>query len=348
MRAIFFLLLAGSLPAQPPTPVWKFAVSGDSRNCGDLVMPAIAAGVLGSKAEFYWHLGDFRAIYEFDEDMVPPESLRLKTKPINVITYLNTAWPDFIGHQLQPFGDLPIYLAIGNHETIPPSTRDAWLIQFADWLEQPKIRAERLKDDPLDHNLHTYYHWIDRGIDFITLDNASLDQFDAAQLTWLHKVLASDEASGEVKTIVVGMHAALPGSVGESHSMDDSPQGKQSGRDAYNALLHVQNVAGKRVYLMASHSHFYMENVYDTPDWAGKVIPGWIVGTAGAIRYRLPAETKPANNGQTDVYGYLVATVMSDGSINFDFHKLSFQDLLRVNPLQPDKLLHWCYEENRQ
>jgi hypothetical protein len=40
---------------------WKFAVSGDSRNCGDIVMPAIAAGVLKSGAEFYWHLGDFRS-----------------------------------------------------------------------------------------------------------------------------------------------------------------------------------------------------------------------------------------------------------------------------------------------
>jgi len=46
---------------------WKFAVSGDSRNCGDIVMPAIAAGVHKSGAVFYWHLGDFRAIYTFDD-----------------------------------------------------------------------------------------------------------------------------------------------------------------------------------------------------------------------------------------------------------------------------------------
>jgi len=47
---------------------WNFAVSGDSRNCGDVVMPAIAEGVKGDHAEFYWHLGDYRAIYNFDED----------------------------------------------------------------------------------------------------------------------------------------------------------------------------------------------------------------------------------------------------------------------------------------
>jgi len=65
-------LLSIPLAAQPPANgPWKFAVSGDSRNCGDIVMPAIAAGVLASQSEFYWHLGDFRAIYTFDEDMVP-------------------------------------------------------------------------------------------------------------------------------------------------------------------------------------------------------------------------------------------------------------------------------------
>src|ERR1035438_3520244 len=41
---------------------WKFAVSGDSRNCGDIVMPAIAQGVAHDGAAFYWHLGDYRAI----------------------------------------------------------------------------------------------------------------------------------------------------------------------------------------------------------------------------------------------------------------------------------------------
>ena len=40
------------LAAQPPANgSWKFAVSGDSRNCGDIVMPAIASGVLASRSE---------------------------------------------------------------------------------------------------------------------------------------------------------------------------------------------------------------------------------------------------------------------------------------------------------
>jgi hypothetical protein len=45
--------------------VFRFAVSGDSRNCGDIAMPAIAAGVRKDGAQFYWHLGDYRAIYDF-------------------------------------------------------------------------------------------------------------------------------------------------------------------------------------------------------------------------------------------------------------------------------------------
>jgi len=36
-----------------------------------ICMPAIASGVLKSGANFYWHPGDFRAIFDFDDDMAP-------------------------------------------------------------------------------------------------------------------------------------------------------------------------------------------------------------------------------------------------------------------------------------
>lgn len=350
MRKFPFLLLAlcAAFSAQTPA-TWKFAVSGDSRNCGDIVMPAIAAGVLESQAEFYWHLGDFRAIYTFDEDLVPPPSLRLPTKPLNIIDYETGAWPDFIAHQLAPFGSLPIFLIPGNHETIPPATRDAYLTQFADWLETPAIRNQRLRDDPHDRMLRTYYHWIDHNIDFIALDNASHDQFDAAQLKWLHAAIARDEASDQVRTIVVGMHAALPGSFGSAHSMSDWAQGEKSGREVYQALLHAQDTAHKHVYLLASHSHFYMEDVYRTDTWKGQVLPGWIIGTAGAVRYRLPAGASPSPKSMTDVYGYVIGTAASDGSINFSFQRLSVADLLGANQGRlPESLVHWCDEQNKQ
>src|SRR6266498_1517870 len=183
MKKLASLLFAlAPLAAQPGGAPWKFAVSGDSRNCGDIVMPAIANGVLASRSEFYWHLGDFRAIYTFDEDMVPPAKLGLPTKPLNIIDYENGAWADFIAHQIAPFGSLPVMLIPGNHETIPPATRDHYLLQFADWLNTPALRAQRLQDDPADRKLRSYYHWTSRNVDFIALDNAGTDMFDAAQL----------------------------------------------------------------------------------------------------------------------------------------------------------------------
>src|SRR5271155_2497607 len=83
------------LPSENSQPAtWNFAVSGDSRNCGDVVMPAIAAGVKQTGAAFYWHLGDFRAIYDFDEDMQhQPEH---REKPLTIAAYLQTAWDDFL------------------------------------------------------------------------------------------------------------------------------------------------------------------------------------------------------------------------------------------------------------
>jgi hypothetical protein len=46
-----------------------FAVSGDSRNCGDVVMPAIAESALRRGVALYWHLGDFRVGNGIDEDL---------------------------------------------------------------------------------------------------------------------------------------------------------------------------------------------------------------------------------------------------------------------------------------
>jgi Calcineurin-like phosphoesterase len=337
------------LAAQPPANnTWKFAVSGDSRNCGDIVMPAIASGVLASRSEFYWHLGDFRAIYAFDEDMVPPAQLALPTKPLTISAYETAAWPDFIAHQLAPFGELPVMLTPGNHETIPPASRELYLLQFADWLTTPALRAQRLQDNPKDHQLRAYYHWVNRNIDFIALNNAGTDQFDAAQLTWFQSVVNRDEKSASIQTLVVGMHAALPGSLGDSHSMTNWAQGNVSGRQVYEALWHAQSVAHKKVYILASHSHYYLEDVFQTAAWKGKVLPGWIVGTAGAVRYRLPTGTAPGPKAMTDVYGFLVGTAAPDGSIAFSFQQVLLADLLKINQGKyAESLVRWCVDQNK-
>jgi hypothetical protein len=184
---VFCVTVALTAAAQESS--WSFAVSGDSRNCGDVIMPAIAGGVHHDRAAFYWHLGDLRAIYDFDEDY--RQLATVGGTPLRIIDYENHAWDDFIGSQINPFAETPFYLGIGNHETIPPKTRAEFVQQFADWLDTPELKAQRLKNNPSDHRLHTYYHWQRGGIDFINLDNASAEQFDTEQLLWFGPLLSS-------------------------------------------------------------------------------------------------------------------------------------------------------------
>jgi Calcineurin-like phosphoesterase len=318
-------------------------VSGDSRNCGDIVMPAIAQGVRHDGAAFYWHLGDYRAISNFDEDY-------LHTHPAsNISSYFAGAWPDFIQHQLQPFGDLPVFLEVGNHELVSPMVRGQYIAQFADWLNQPVLQRQRLADNPNDHVLKTYYHWIEHGVDFIGMDNASTDEFDAGQMTWFKVVLANDAKDSSIRTVVLGMHAALPDSSSAGHSMNDSAQEQSSGRNVYAQLVAFRRSTQKNVYVLASHSHFVMNNIYATachPN--GDVLPGWIVGSAGAVRYRLPQDRGSATVAMTDVYGYLLATVAPDGSMTFEFKEVKEADVpASVVTEFSHEQVNWCFTQNK-
>ena len=333
-------------------PDWRFAVSGDSRNCGDVVMPAIAAAVHRDSADFYWHLGDFRAIYNFDED-IQHQPEHLKT-PLVISDYEALAWQDFIDSQLATFGGTPVFLALGNHETIAPKTRTEALEQLADWFDAPRIAQQRIADDPKDRRLKAYYHWIEHNVSFYTLDNSTADQFDNAQLRWLEAGLARDVANSGVRTVVLGMHEALPDSIAANHAMDDFPAGIESGRRVYADLQRFQRQTHKRVYILSSHSHYYMAGIYNTAYWRthGGVLPGWIVGTAGAVRYPLPPNARDAHAAQTNVYGYMLATVASSGEIRFDFKQLAESDLSAAlvplgNRYAPD-FVHWCFTQNSQ
>jgi len=333
--------------SSPPEANWQFAVSGDSRNCGDVVMPAIAAQVLGKRAAFFWHLGDFRKIYDFDEDMQhQPEH---RAAPMTIGDYEDQAWDDFLKNQIAPFGALPVFLGIGNHEAVPPKYRSDYLAQFADWLDAPVLRAQRLADDPNDHLLKTYYHWTERGVDFIFLDNATLDQFDEKQIGWFERVLDRDAGNPAIRAIVVGMHRALPENLSGGHGMSESPTGAASGRQVYKDLLKAQNDAHKHVYVLASHSHYYMAGIFDTDYWRanGGVLPGWIIGTAGAQRYLLPRGASRATAAENNVYGYLLATVQPDGEIRFDFQRLAERDVpAAINSRYTPEFIHWCFGEN--
>jgi len=327
---------------------WSFAVSGDSRNCGDIVMPGIAAGVRADKAQFYWHLGDYRANYDFDQDLLAAPEYR--DKHLAIADYQRIAWQDFISQQIDPFGEIPVYLGIGNHELVAPKTRADFLQQFADWLDSPTVRAQRLRDDPSDHKLRTYNHWIQGGVDFISMDNASNDQFDDAQVAWVERVFARDEFDPSIRTVVLGMHDALPDSISTGHGMNESAQMERSGRRVYQDLLAFRAKSKKYVYVLASHSHFLIENVYDDvchprPD---TVLPGWIIGTAGAVRYRLPADLGGAKLARTDVYGYVLGTVRPDGEVRFVFKEVTRDDIPpQVVERYGSKPVQACFEENK-
>src|SRR5271170_1811558 len=93
---------------QSPNTTWRFLASGDSRNCGNVVMPGIAETARKKQAAFYWHLGDLRAIYTFDEDIQhQPEHI---AKPLSIAEYESIAWPDFIESQIGPFGSTPFFV----------------------------------------------------------------------------------------------------------------------------------------------------------------------------------------------------------------------------------------------
>ncbi len=328
-------------------PEWSFVVSGDSRNCGNVIMPAIAAGVEKNGAAFYWHLGDLRAIYITDEDYQhEPEH---RGSAVDRDAYLKDAWDDFIKNQLAIFGSTPVFVGIGNHETTPPKTRDQFIVQFAKWLDAPALHKQRQADGQQDSALKAYFHWIQGGVDFIYLDDATHDQFAPDQVSWLEGVLQRAAANPEVRAVVVGMHAALPDSLASGHSMSDWAIGVESGRRVYNDLLGFQQKTKKHVYTLASHSHFYMSGIFDSDYWRanGGVLPGWIVGTAGAVRYALPPGAARAKEAQTKIYGFLLAKVRADGSIDFQFQEIKQKDI-------PDKVQHrytpefvgFCFDSN--
>jgi hypothetical protein len=94
-----------------------------------------------------------------------------------------------------------------------------------------------------------------------------------------------------------------------------------------------------------------MSDVYDTAcrrQYPNDILPGWIVRTAGAVRYRLPVEHSAAKFAKTDVYGYLLGTVSPDGSVRFDFKEISEDHLTpEVSRRYSKELIHFCFAQNR-
>ncbi|MBA3948887.1 MAG: metallophosphoesterase [Acidobacteria bacterium] len=346
---VFATAMTASVGAQQQQETWRFAVSGDSRNCGSVVMSGIASSARANNAAFYWHLGDLRYAQDFDEDMQRLSTLKNRT--MSIVEYMRFAWPDFIEHQIKPFGDMPYYVTLGNHDVVFPRTRQDFIQQFADWLVTPALRDQRLKDDPDNRLIQTYYRWIQNGVSFYSLDNASPDMFDRGQMSWFNRTLAKDVADPSVRSIVVGMHAALPGSLAGSHSMESSVTGVETGRAVYKSLLDAQS-KGKKVYVIQSHLHSYIAGAFNTDYWKanGGVLPGWVIGTAGAYMSHLPAGAAAnATEAKEFTYGSLLATVRPDGEISFEFKPIAQTDVpADVAAKYGQDFVRYCFEENRE
>ena len=309
-------------------------------------MPAIAEGVRHDNGQFYWHLGDYRAIFAVDEDIA---NRATGSRPLSVSEYQNMAWKDAMENQIAPFAGTTFYVGIGNHELIAPKTREDFIESFGKWLGASNLQALRRKENPADTSVKTYYHWRQQGIEFVNLDNASPEEFDPPQLQWFERVLTAAKSDPEVKTVIVGMHAALPNSLAAGHSMNNWKTGEVTGTRVYTDLLNFKNESKKNVYVLASHSHFYMKGIFDTDYWKsnGGVLPGWIVGTAGAHRYALPEDAHKAAEAKTNVYGYLLATAHDDGTVDFNFKEIKESDISKDEVQRFGKpLVHECFVGN--
>jgi hypothetical protein len=310
--AVVFALIACAIllnAATAPKAVaaWTFVVSGDSRNCGDLIMPVIAARSKAARARFYWHLGDLRALYQMDQDYAGFH--RKELSALTMDAYLKDAWTDFEHNQVAPFAPLGFFLGIGNHETVG-RTEDQFVMQFRKLLDSDPIRHQREIDKFSDGMVHPYYHWREPGTDLINLDNA-FGVFDQAQVDWIMKVIAADEADPDVKVLLVGMHESLPDSYSLDHSMNEGSDKGTSGRAVYHRLLDFRQKTGKAVHVFSSHSHYYLENIYNTGMWQsnGGVLPGTLIGTAGAQHYAVPPEVKSFATFAENQYGFALVRV---------------------------------------
>jgi hypothetical protein len=92
--------------------------------------------------------------------------------------------------------------------------------------------------------------------------------------------------------------------------------------------------------------------VFESDYWKanGGVLPGWIIGTAGAVRYKLPdtAAGLPKSRADTNIYGYYLVSVAADGSLS-----VKFIEILRtaipatVESKYGTKFVDWCFNENK-
>ena len=110
----------------------------------------------------------------------------------------------------------------------------------------------------------------------------------------------------------------------------------------YDMLQKTQVLTGpvakrKYVYVFASHSHYFEENIYNTEEHMGKVLPGWIIGTGGAEQYR-----------DTIMYGYLQVKVRPDGMLDTRFINVTRESSPQARGKGAGQLTDFCFENNKK
>jgi hypothetical protein len=92
-----------------------------------------------------------------------------------------------------------------------------------------------------------------------------------------------------------------------------------------------------------------MSGIFDSDYWRkhGGALPGWIVGTAGAVRYPLPATASRAKEARQKIYGYLLGNVHTDGSIDFTFKEIKREDIpAAISQRYSPVFVDYCFEKN--
>lgn len=260
-----------SLPDQPPKGAIRLAIGGDSRNDSSHVVPWAfkEARKWGAKAFFF--LGDLEFTRAQDRLFAP---------------------------QLADLGDIPFYLAIGNHEAELLGVRLPGNHAVKEFKED-FLKGLDVYFAPLDDEV-VYSADLGNAVHFIALDNVSRkhEGFGSGQLAWLEGDLSAARAANKV--ILVGMHKALANNPVTTHAMDED--GANAIRDSEAALALFKKYKVAMVFV--SHSHMYASYKQDGVDvrltgGMGAPLVKGLKEADGGFHHFLLVDVPPAGDTQT-------------------------------------------------
>ena len=89
--------------------------------------------------------------------------------------------------------------------------------------------------------------------------------------------------------------------------------------------------------------------MFNSAHWKanGGELPGRIVGTAGAVRYALPPDSSLAKEARTKIYGFLLGTVNSHGTIDFKFEEVKRESVpAAIMERYTPEFVNFCFDRN--